>query len=506
MSVIQPDRRFPAEPAAPKRPVRFSDNPVFRRFGPPFRAEVELRDCEVEGEIPEALNGAFYRVGPDYQYPPKCPDNIPFDGEGHVAMFRICGGHVDFRSRYVRTQRYKAQEAARRSLFGMYRNPATDDASVKGLSRGTANTHVLHHAGKLMALKEDSPPVVLDPNTLATLDDRFDFGGQLASRTFTAHPKFDPHTGEMLAFGYEATGEASDDVAVYAIDRRGRVTWEAWIKVPYVGMLHDFAVTQTHIAFLVIPMATSVAQMKLGGVHFAWDSALPSWLGIMRRGGDGKDIRWLKGPERCATHVMGAFSEGERIYLDMDMARKNQFPFFPNANGEPYDPVGAEGRITRLSADLSRKSATYDMEVLFPHPGILPRQDDRYHTVPYRYGFMPTMDATRPFDERLANVLTQPVNCWTRFDHATRSAATFFAGPASTLQECCFVPRARNAPEGDGYLIGIANRLLEGRSDLVLVDTLHMEDGAVAAVRLPFRLNAGIHGWWLGSEHLAPFR
>jgi carotenoid cleavage dioxygenase len=140
--------------------------------------------------------------------------------------------------------------------------------------------------------------------------------------------------------------------------------------------------------------------------------------------------------------------------------------------------------------------------VLYPQPGILPRQDDRYHTLPYRYGFMPTMDPTRPFDERLAQVMTQPVNCWTRFDHATHTTSTFFGGSDSTLQECVFAPRSKDAPEGDGYLLGIANRLLDGRSDLVVVDTERMEEGAVASVKLPFRIGAGIHGWWVSEQQL----
>jgi carotenoid cleavage dioxygenase len=488
--------------------VSFANYPMFKAFGAPFRAEVDLRDCEVEGELPAGLNGAFYRVGPDYQYPPKFVDNIPFDGEGHVAMFRFADGHVDFKSRYVRTQRFKAQEAARRALFGMYRNRHTDDESVRGLSGGTANTHILYHAGKLLALKEDSPPVAMDPRTLETLDDYYTFDGKLHSLTFTAHPKFDPESGEMLAYGYEAKGEASDDVAVYAIDRTGKITWEAWIKVPYVGMLHDFAVTQRHVAFLVIPMKTDLEQMKRGGVHFSWDARLPTWFGVMRRGGDGKDLRWFKGPERCATHVMGAFSDGERVFVDMDMGLKNQFPFFPNSGGEPYDPRAAEGRVTRLSVDLSRRNVeNYDMEVLFPEIGILPRQDDRHHTVPYRYGFMPTLDVSKPLDERLANspagARVRPINCYTRFDLTTRKTSSFFAGPSSAVGECVFVPRHARAAEGDGYVIGIVNRLLEGRSDLVVVDTQEMSAGAVATVKLPFRLGMGIHGWWLPGEHLS---
>ena len=71
-----------------------------------------------------------------------------------------------------------AQAAARQALFGTYRNPHTDDPRVAGLSRGTANTGVVHHHGKLLVLKEDSPPVVVDPDSLDTLDDYYTFGGQ----------------------------------------------------------------------------------------------------------------------------------------------------------------------------------------------------------------------------------------------------------------------------------------------------------------------------------------
>ncbi len=40
--------------------------------------------------------------------------------------------------------------------------------ACKGVSRGTANTTPMFHHGKLFALKEDSPPVALDPDTLET--------------------------------------------------------------------------------------------------------------------------------------------------------------------------------------------------------------------------------------------------------------------------------------------------------------------------------------------------
>ena len=84
----------------------------------------------------------------------------------------------------------------------------------------------MFHAGRLFALKEDSPPVQLDPHSLETLDNYYTFNGAMTSRTFSAHPKLDPVSGERVSFGYEARGEASRDVAIYAIDAQGQISWE----------------------------------------------------------------------------------------------------------------------------------------------------------------------------------------------------------------------------------------------------------------------------------------
>src|SRR5690606_26456928 len=174
------------------------------------------------------------RVGPDPQYPPY-PLNIPFDGEGHASMFRIKGGRADYRSRYVRNERYVAQAKERKLLFPMCRNPYLNLPEAKGLSRSTANTHIINHKNMLLALKEDSPPAALDLLTLETVHQSYTFDGQLESKTFTAHPKIDSEPGDMIAFGYEAKGHGTKDVNVFQITPEGKMVWSAWIKVPYVG-------------------------------------------------------------------------------------------------------------------------------------------------------------------------------------------------------------------------------------------------------------------------------
>jgi carotenoid cleavage dioxygenase len=489
-SAMTPESAPAAPSPPPPRPLASSG-----------RLESQVSDCQVEGKIPDAIQGSFFRVGPDYQYPAN-PKNIPFDGDGHLSMFRISKGRVDYKDRFVRTQRFKAQDAAGRGLFGVYRNPFSDDPSVAKASRGTANTHVMFHHGKLMALKEDSPPVVVNPETLETMDDYYTLNGKLQSETFTAHPKIDPVTGDMIAFGYEAKGLGSDDVSVFSIDRNGNKNWQAWVKVPYVSMIHDFAVTQKHIVFYVMPMALAMDRMKQGGVHWAWDSSLPTYLGVMRRGGDGKDVRWFKGPERCATHVMSAFSEGERVYVDVPMARRNQFAFFPHVH-ERFDPQMAQTHMTRLSVDLSKKSPRgYEMEELYPNIiGELPRIDERYLTLPYTNGFLMVSDPTKPRNPKLPQ--GRMSNCYVRMDHSTRKTSTFFVGDSASLSECVFIPRNEKSPEGDGYLMGVATQQLEGgRTDVVIVDTAQMEAGAVATIKLPIRAPGQIHGWWSSEKEL----
>ena len=217
--------------------------------------------------------------------------------------------------------------------------------------------------------------------TLETVAPTYTFDGQLPSRTFTAHPKLDSQTGNMVAFGYESEGHGSDIATMFEFTPQGKLAWNAKVQVPYVGMLHDFAVTENYIVFYVIPMTINQAQMDAGGIHWSWDNSKPTYFGFVRRGGDGKDVRWIQGPTRSATHVMGAFDDDNMLIVDVEMSMSNPFPFMPMQDGSRWDPVAGSSHITRLTVDLSkRRPSAYGIEQMYPHVGALPRQDDRYNT------------------------------------------------------------------------------------------------------------------------------
>jgi carotenoid cleavage dioxygenase-like enzyme len=173
----------------------------FAGWNAPSRIECDIYDLVTEGDVPEEINGSWYRSIPDPQYSPMLGDDTFLSGDGMVSLFRFENGHVDFKMRYVKTERWKAERAARRSLYGKYRNPFTDDPSVQGKPRNVNNTTPIYHAGKLLALKEDSHAMELDPHTLETIGE-WDYDGKLKSQTMTAHTRLAPDSGDLYFFGY----------------------------------------------------------------------------------------------------------------------------------------------------------------------------------------------------------------------------------------------------------------------------------------------------------------
>jgi len=136
----------------------FPKTTAFSGYNAPSRVEADIFDLEIDGELPAELKGVWYRMTPDPQFPPRLGDDFYISGDGMISAFRFEGGHVDYRSRFVRTERFLAERAARRALYGAYRNRFTDETSVAGLDRTVANTSPIWHAGRLFASKEDGLP------------------------------------------------------------------------------------------------------------------------------------------------------------------------------------------------------------------------------------------------------------------------------------------------------------------------------------------------------------
>lgn len=485
--------------------MKFPETPNFTGFFAPSGVEAEVGNLPViEGEIPADLDGSYYRVAPDPQFPPLAGDDIWFNGDGMITRFRFKDGNVSLKQRWVRTDKFTREREAGKALFGAYRNPLTDDPSVKGEIRGTANTNVLVHAGKLFALKEDSPPVVMDPETLETIDPAHDFGGKMTSETFTAHPKIDPRTGEMLAFGYAAKGLLTRDMAFYVIDAAGEITREVWFEIPYYCMMHDFGITEDYVVFHVVPIVGSWERLENGLPHFGFDRGRPVHLGVLPRDGGAEDIRWFSAPTCFASHVMNAHNDGTKVYFDVPMAKGNMFPFFPDTEGAPFEPHNAAATMTRWSVDMRANSDDIEMTPIADLVGEFPRIDDRFAGLKNNHGWQLVQDMTKPVDlpgGRSASGMM--MNTLGHINLATGETDTYWIGSTSSFQEPAFIPRPGSTEEGDGYLVVIENRLAELGSRLLLFRALEISGGPIATVALPFRIRQGLHGNWASAQALA---
>ncbi len=475
--------------------TRFPDHPMFRGTNRPLRIECDVFELEYTGHIPEAINGAFYRCGPDPQFPPRDPSDLGINGDGYVSSFRFQNGHVDFKQRYIRTDKFEAERAARRALFGAYRNPFTDDPSVAGIDRTTANTSVIWYARRLLACKEDGLPHELHPETLQTLG-KFNFGGRLRMPAVTAHPKADPDTGELVFYGYECSGLAAADAAYCVATADGELIREDWFDLPYPAMIHDFAITARHVIFPIMPTTSDLARLRAGGDHWRWDPSLPTLLGVMPRDGKVEDVRYFSGPARWSFHTMNAFEDDGRIHLDTTAAVSNAF--FKHVDCTPGNPAAAPFFLTRWTCDLRHKADRFSETRLYAMPSDFYSGDSRYVGRPYRYGFMAVKDVLRS----PSTLAPGAFNSIGRIDHYSGRIETFFVGEDSVVQEPVFVPKGPAAAEGDGYIIAVVNRLRENRGDLLVLDAGKLADGPVAVVYLPLLMRMAFHGTWVPEAAL----
>lgn len=437
----------------------------------PLRRELDCPELRIEGKLPAGLAGTFYRIGPNPQFEPLAPYN-PLMGDGMAHAFTIAGGRVSYRNRWVRTERWRAENAAGRALF-----PTAGPAGAAPPD-GAANTSLIWHAGRLLALEEGAAPIELEP---ATLDTRgpWTFGGRLA-RNMTAHPKIDPRTGALLAFANVPRGRLTGELALYEIDRNGELADSRFVQGPYPALVHDFAITERFVVAPVCPVTLSMERAAAGAPAIAWEPQRETEVLVVPRAG-GEPLRF-RGAACMVWHVMNAFEDGKRIFLDVC---EQEAPMFPTADGAPPDPARAAQRLARWTLDLSRPGV-FERRRLSELICEYPRIDERRTGLAYRYGYVACLGGPGT-DDLFHRGLA-------RFDNATGEMIVWDAGPRHAVGEPVFAPRGPN--EGDGWLL---TNLYDEDDDtglLAVFDAANLAAGPIACAHLDHRVPMGFHGLW----------
>ncbi|MER6942716.1 carotenoid oxygenase family protein [Nonomuraea sp. NPDC000554] len=419
----------------------------------PVPDETEAYDLPVTGALPPELTGRYFRNGPNPR-PGEDPGHW-FAGHGMIHGVRLKDGRAEwYRNRWVRTRKF------------------TDDAPFftdEGLDRTAvrANTHVIRHSDRILALAENGLPYEMTPE-LATVGP-CDFGGRLTT-AMTAHPKQDPLTGELHFFGY---GYAPPFLTYHRLSREGELVESREIEVPGSTMMHDFAVTENHLIWLDLPVTFDPDR---AGMPYAWDDAYGARLGVTPRGGG--VTRWFDVDPCYVFHVGNAWEDQEgRIVLNGARYAPGSFVAGWKRIGGSTDPArhaAATGaaRLHRWILDPAsgavKEEALDDRAVEFPT-----FNDDRLGRAS-RYLYAVGDDAVVKYDQRTGG------GAVVRQTGGDTGEAVFVAAEGATAED-------------DGWLLSVVTS--GESSELLVLDASDLS--SVASVRLPRRVPAGFHGSWL---------
>jgi carotenoid cleavage dioxygenase len=427
-------------------------------FGPVGEERTDT-DLEVTGSIPPEINGRYVRIGPNPWPVPEGPYHW-FTGTGMVHGVELGGGAARwYRNRWIRTP----EQAARLG------EPAP--TGPLPLMYDGANTNVLGHAGRILALTEGAMPYELT-RELDTVG-RTDLGGVSG---FTAHPKIDPVTGELLGFRYWFDEPFAE---FFAIGADGALTRTVAVDTTASVMMHDFSVTERYAVFYDLPVTFRIdlALDPTVPFPFAWDDDYPARLGVLSRE-DGNDaVRWFDIDPCYVFHPMNAYEDGGEIVLDVvsypDMFRREE------VKGDLIRRQSLDRWRIDLAGGKVHQDRLDDREQEFPQ--VDPRVVGRRHRVGYAMSA-----STEP------GMLSDGV---IKHDLVTGQTTRWDAGAGRSPGEASFIPVGDG--EEDGYLVTFVYDAPADRSDLVVLDASSMTE--VAAVHLPTRVPFGFHGSWIGD-------
>jgi len=437
----------------------------------PVPDELTVTELAVTGAIPPELTGWYLRNGPN---PHEAASAHWFTGDGMVHGVRLDAGKAtSYRNRWVRTPTLETGAQVYGRDGGM------------NLAAGVANTHVIRHAGRTLALVETSFPQELSCAPGRELDTvgPYDFDGRLRT-PMTAHPKTCPVTGELHFYGYG--GLSAPYLTYHRADADGELTVSRPIDVPAHTMMHDFYLTRNHVVFMDLPAVFSIerAMDPDGGMPYVWSDTYGARLGVLRRDDPHGDIRWFDIDPCYVFHTLNSYEENEGRRLVLLGMR------YPSLR----DGVTVEtaAHLWRWTIDLT--TGAIAEEQLDDHPGEFPRIDDRLAGLPADFGHataapVPELAQYDPNESRAAIH---------RYDLRKSSVASHYFAPGRFPGEAAFAP-ADDQPGGPGWLMTYVYDASTDRSDLVILDADNLTREPVATIHLPRRVPAGFHGSWLAD-------
>jgi all-trans-8'-apo-beta-carotenal 15,15'-oxygenase len=466
----------------------------FRTVADEITAPIEI----TEGAVPAELRGALYRNTPGRLDRGGQAYGHLLDGDGMIMRFAFSERGIQYQNKFVRTPEFVAEERANRVL---YRNFGTNlpggmRKNILGVAKfkNAANTSVMWHAGKLLALWEGGTPYEIHPETLETIGP-FEYGGRLRQGTsfahrlmgtgtpFSAHPKTDPRTGELFNFGLVAGRKYQ--LVLYRADARGELEIVTRVPIDGFAYAHDFVLTRHYAVVLLFPLIFDPLRIFLGMDSIVssarFDKARPTEILVIPRAGG--EPRRFHAPPCFMYHLVNGYeTNDERIVIDATWSERVVF-----AKGSPADML-ADMRPHPACVQLDLRSGRADIDVMREHWSEWPSVNPGRIAAQHRYVWS-TASPSDCAEYSHRGIL--------KIDRQTNAHQYRNLEPGLP-SEPTFVPRPGATREDDGWLIINLYDVDRDWTDLLVLNASDLS--TVCSGKIPNHVPSGFHATWVEQQ------
>lgn len=449
-------------------------NPYLHGLYAPVARETRADNLQVTGEIPRDLHGGYFRNGPNPKSPPKGMHHW-FDGDGMIHGVWFENGAARYANRYVGTaDLYANGDCPMPGIF----EPAIDAPGRKVHYKDTANTDVIFHNGRLLALWYISgQPVAVDASTLETIRTET-FGGALPGN-MSAHSKVDPRTGELVFFDYALY---EPKMWTGTISAAGELTQFQEVGLPGPRLPHDMGMTENYVILHDLPVVFSeqAIRNRMWQIHVADQ---PTRFGVVPRKGGA--ATWFEFPTSYIYHVINAWEEGDDVVMAACKMVPNGFDPDPR-----YGPYAAMADVLALRAQpflwrMNMKTGKGREEQIDDALSEFPVINNEFAGAKSRYSYHVVFD----------DCIEQRFSAFLKYDLQTGRSERHDLPNGVYGSELAFAPRIGAAEEDDGYLISFTSDA-RGASEAIIIDAKNFAAPPQARISLPQRVPAGFHGIW----------
>uniref|UniRef100_A0A3Q3E0F0 Beta-carotene oxygenase 2b n=1 Tax=Hippocampus comes TaxID=109280 RepID=A0A3Q3E0F0_HIPCM len=292
----------------------------------------------ITGKFPEWISGSFLRNGPGKFEIGNQKFNHWFDGMALLHQFKISKGQVTYRSRFLSSDSYQANNEKNRIVVSEFGTVSVPDPCKnffqRFLSRFELPSNVVTYKGDYYVSTESNIMHKIDPETLEATK-KVNWRDFIAVNSATAHPHVDVDgTTYNMGNSFSLKGSYYNIIQVPQTKYSSEETLEGakvLCSIPSTdsakpSYYHSFAMSENYVVFIEQPLKMDLLRIVTGKLRgksvsdsFFWDPKLKTIFHLVLK----KNGKYLAQP-LTTFHQINAFEEDGHLIIDMCVSDDGQ--------------------------------------------------------------------------------------------------------------------------------------------------------------------------------------